>query len=100
MVFLYAFPLLARFSNTVLGTLRNAAVLTVASFPRTIGMAVAMIAFPLVVLLFKPILPLLVLLGFTGPAYICALLYSPVFKRIEANVPGKEDACQIDENDN
>ncbi len=100
MVFLYAFPLLARFSNTVLGTLRNAAVLTVASFPRTIGMAVAMIAFPLVVLLFKPILPLLVLLGFTGPAYICALLYSPVFKRIEANVPGNEDACQIDENDN
>lgn len=99
MVFLYAFPLLARFSNTVFGTLRNAAVLTAASFPRTIGMAAATIVFPLVVLLFKPVLPLLVLLGFTGPGYICALLYSPVFKKIEANGAGNEESCQIDEND-
>ena len=90
MVFLYAFPLLARFNNTVLGTLRNAAVLTAASFPRTIGMALVSILFPLVVVLFRPILPLLVLLGFTGPAYVCALLYSPVFKKIEANAGGVE----------
>lgn len=90
MVYLYAFPLLARFSNSVPGTLRNAAVLTVASFPRTIGMAVASIAFPLVVIIFKPILPLLILLGISGPGYLCALLYSPVFKRLEANVKGEE----------
>lgn len=97
MVYLYAFPLLARFNNTVPGTLRNAAVLTAASFPRTIGMAVASIAFPLIVILFKPILPLLVLLGISGPGYVCALLYSPVFKRLEANVKGEDSESRGDE---
>ena len=98
LIYLYAFPLLARFNNSVPGTLRNAAVLTVASFPRTIGMVVASIAFPLVVILFKPILPLLVLLGISGPGYVCALLYSPVFKRLEANVKGEETEGTADDN--
>lgn len=90
MIYLYAFPLLSRYTNTVLGTLRNAAVLTVASFPRTIAMTVATIAMPLIVWLFKPVLPLLVLLGISGPGYICALLYSPVFEKIEANAKGQD----------
>ena len=89
-VVFHAFPLLSRYTNTVLGTLRNAAVLTVASFPRTIAMTVATIAMPLIVWLFKPVLPLLVLLGISGPGYICALLYSPVFEKIEANAKGQD----------
>lgn len=97
MIYLYAFPLLARYTNTVFGTMRNAAVLTVASFPRTIGMTVAVIALPFIVWLFKPVLPLLVLLGISGPGYICALLYSPVFERIEANGKGKENEGTADE---
>lgn len=100
MIYLYAFPLLSRYRNSVPGTMRNAAVLTAASFPRTVGMAAAVIALPFVILLFKPILPLLVLLGFTGPGYICALLYNPVFKKIEANGTENGDVGQFDENDN
>ncbi len=96
MVFLYAFPLLSRFKNSVLGTLRNAAMLTVAAFPRTIGMTVASIVLPLLVVLFKPILPLLILLGISGPAYICALLYEPVFKKIESKSRGEEAADAAD----
>ena len=45
-IYLYAFPLLARFQNTVFGTLRNAAVFAVAWLPRTIGMAAAAIVLP------------------------------------------------------
>lgn len=97
MIYLYVFPLLARFKNSVPGTLRNAAVLTAASFPRTIGMAVVTIAFPLVVILFKPILPLLILLGISGPGYVCALLYNPVFKRLEANAKREETESTMDE---
>ena len=85
-IYLYAFPLLARFQNTVFGTLRNAAVFAVAWLPRTIGMAAAAIVLPAAFLLIRPILPLLVLVGMTGPGYICALLYSPAFKKLEANV--------------
>lgn len=88
-IYLYAFPLLARFQNTVFGTLRNAAVFAVAWLPRTIGMAAAAIVLPAAFLLIRPILPLLVLVGMTGPGYICALLYSPAFKKLEANVEAK-----------
>lgn len=80
---LYAFPLLARFHSTVAGTLRNAAVLAAGAFPRTLGMAAATVLLPLAVSLFTPLLPVLLLLGLTGPGFVCACLYSPLFKRIE-----------------
>ncbi len=89
MIYLYAFPLLARFRNTVFGTLRNAAVFAVAWLPRTIGMAIAVIVIPAAILIFRPLFPLLLLVGFSGPGYICALLYSPAFKKLETNVEAK-----------
>ena len=95
-IYLYAFPLLARFQNTVFGTLRNAAVFAAAWLPRTIGMAAAVIVLPAAFLLIRPILPLLLLVGMTGPGYICALLYSPAFKKLEGNVEEKT-VCQNDE---
>ena len=81
--FLYAFPLLSRFGNTVPGTLANAARLAAAAFPRTLGMAILSAA-PVVLVLTVPfLLPLLLLFGMTGTGYLCALLYSPLFARIE-----------------
>ena len=91
LMYLYAFPLLARFQNTVFGTLRNAATLVAAAFPRTLGMAVATIAIPLAVMLFAPLAPVLVLVGFSGPGFICALLYSPVFRKMEKIVTEDND---------
>lgn len=84
LMYLYAFPLLARFQNTVFGTLRNAAVLAVAAFPRTIGMVAATFLLPVLVLLVRPLVPLMLLFGLSLPGFLCALLYSPIFKRIEA----------------
>lgn len=95
MVYLYAFPLLARFKNSVFGTLRNAAVLAVASFPRTIGMTIATFFLPMAVWFFTPLLPVLVLGGFTLPGYVCAQLYSPIFKKIEK--AGGEDVPEEEE---
>lgn len=90
-IFLYAFPLLARFTNTVFGTLRNAAVLAAAAFPRTLGMTVASLVIPVAALLFPPVLPVVVLVGLTAPGYVCALLYSPVFAKMEGKTPGAEE---------
>lgn len=89
LMFLYAFPLLARFQNTVFGTLRNAAVLVVAAFPRTLGMALASLALPVAVLFFTPLFPVLLLAGLTLPGLICAYLYGPVFSRLEGGSRGQ-----------
>lgn len=95
LMYLYAFPLLARFQNTVFGTLRNAATLVAAAFPRTLGMAVATIAIPLAVMLFAPLAPVLVLVGFSGPGFICALLYSPVFRKMEKIVTEDNEGQRV-----
>jgi len=38
MIFLYVFAVLAKFNNTVKGTIRNAAAISIAAFPRTLSM--------------------------------------------------------------
>ena len=80
---LYAFPLQARFENPVPQTLKNAALLVIGAFPRTLAMMVVML-FPFLLLVTSlRLLPVVVLLGFSGAVYACAALYAPVFKRIE-----------------
>ena len=83
-VFLWTFPLLSHFENNIKGTLRNAALLTMGCFPRTLGM-IAMTAIPFVVLYFgqTAVLPIIIMFGIAGPGYGCAYLYNPSFKKFE-----------------
>ena len=84
MVFLYAFPLQARFDNPLRATLKNAFLIAVIAFPKTLAMLLIIVAlFLLCVTAGLRIVPFLLLFGFTVPAYLRALLYSPVFKRFE-----------------
>ncbi|MCR4762453.1 MAG: DUF624 domain-containing protein [Lachnospiraceae bacterium] len=89
MVSLWIFPVEARFVNTVPGTLKNAFLMSVLAFPRTIGMS-AISLVPLVIYYFFGfrLMPLLIMFGISGPAFVCALLYNKVFKRFE---PGEEE---------
>ena len=80
---LYAFPLQARFENSIYGTLRNAALLTIGAFPRTLAMLVVMAMPFLILFVFPRLIPVLVMVGFSAPAYACASLYAPVFRRME-----------------
>lgn len=83
MIYLYAFPLLAHFHNTVLGTIKNAFFVGVMAFPQTILMMIVT-ALPIVLLYqYAQILPLIIMFGFTAPAYFCAWMYSKTFKKIE-----------------
>lgn len=87
-VVLYAFALLARYENSLRATLRNAAVLSVAYFPRTLGMLAATVLFWTLCLRFYQIgAPVLLLFGFALPAYFCALLLDGVFRKLDENAP-------------
>ena len=83
-VVLYAFALLARYENTLKGTLKNAAILMVTNFPRTLGMVVISLGLWILAIHFYNIgAPLLLLFGLSLPCYICALFLNPVFKKLE-----------------
>ena len=102
MIYLYAFPLLAHFHNTVFGTIKNAFFVGVMAFPQTILMMIVT-ALPIVLLYqYAQILPLIVMFGFTAPAYFCAWMYSKTFKKIEPKaeevVPEEGKMDQNEEN--
>jgi len=89
MIYLYVFPLLAHFHNTVLGTIKNAFFVGVMAFPQTILMMIAT-ALPFVLVYqYAQIIPLIVMFGFTAPAYFCAWMYSKTFKKIEPKTEEK-----------
>ena len=91
-VSLYALALLARYENTLRGTLKNAAVLMISYFPRTLGMVAASVGFWLLCIHFYRIgVPLLLMFGLSLPCYICVLLLDGVFADLEKTAPLSED---------
>ncbi len=85
-IFLYAFPLVSRYSNTFAKTLQNSLVLAVGFFPRTLGMLLICVGAALVMWLIPQGVPLYICFCLTAPGYLCAKLYDPIFKKLE----GKE----------
>lgn len=100
MIYLYAFPLLAHFHNTVMGTIKNAFFVGIMAFPQTILMMIVT-ALPIVLVYqYAQILPLIVMFGFTAPAYFCAWMYSKTFKKIEPKVEETvQEEVQIEQNE-
>lgn len=80
----YYFVFLSRYDDPIKVHLRNAVMAAIGFFPRTAGMLVVLVAFGvLYAMLFVYIVPFLLLLGITLPQYCCALLYCPIFSRLE-----------------
>ena len=87
-MFLYVFPLQARFENTNRQTYKNAWLLTLGVFPRTVAMVViSLIPLILFYTVGDVILPFYLMLGISVPAFLCAKLYSPVFLKLEDPEP-------------
>lgn len=81
--FIYAFPLLARYDNTVLQTLKNSIRITMRYFPRTIAL-VAVLAFEIVMFLFNTTtLFFLLLIGPVCIIYTISGFAMYVFRQIE-----------------
>lgn len=86
MVFIYVFPLQARFYNSIKATIQNAILLSVANFPKTFCMMAVMIAAVLVTLLNGYTLwyGLLVWIlgGFAIISWINSQFIYPIFKKL------------------
>ena len=78
MVLLYVFPLLSRFENKILTTVRNAFIISLADFPRTLAMLIIIVAAVLLTLwngyTFWYGLLVWILCGFSSIAYLNASL--------------------------
>lgn len=88
---LYAFALIVRFENTARNTLKNAFVLSVSQLFITIMMLVDIIL-PFAVLYYSTyFMPIAILFGFSGPAFINAFYFNRLFERIEKNMMKKNN---------
>ena len=80
----YAFAMLARYENTLRGTLKNALLLSIGYFPRTLAMAVFAAALWLLAIQFLRYgAPILFLFGFSLPCYVTILLMQGIFAKLE-----------------
>lgn len=86
MVLLYVFPLLSRFENKMLTTVRNAFIISLADFPRTLAMLIIIVAAVLLTFLnaytFWYGLLVWILCGFSAIAYLNSwLFFRKIFKK-------------------
>ena len=103
MIFMYIYPVLAKFYNTIKNTLINAFLMSVRHLPYTILM-VLISAAPVALLYFIQngrtqlnILMVLILIGFSGVAYLNSFFFVKIFDKY---VPKEEPeaGAQIEEN--
>ena len=100
MFMIYTFAMLSRFDNSIYQTLINAVTLTFSELPRSLEMAVITLV-PLITFFRASILlPLLVLFGLSVPGYACAIVYDPIFKKIEKQIWEDENAEYPDDEAN
>lgn len=92
MFFQFLFPVLSHFENTIFLTVQNAVILSVSKFPRTIVMTLVWVI-PYEILTHSlALFPLVLMLGLTLPGFVCAKLYSPVFKQLEPEPEEESEA--------
>lgn len=96
-IMIYTFALLSRFDNSVYHTLLNAVTLTFSELPRSLAMAVITLTPAIAFLTTTVLLPLLVLFGLSVPGYACAMVYDPIFRKIEKQAWEDENAEDSEE---
>lgn len=83
---MFVFPVLAKFVNTTMRTIKNAFVMSILQFPKTILMVVMWLV-PAALAIFVPkAMPISFLFGLSAPAFVSALLYNKFFKKLEAQI--------------
>lgn len=91
----FVFPVLAKFSNTIRATLKNAFYMSILQFPKTILMMLMQIVLPVVLFAFVPYAaPFVFLFGLAFPAYLSAKLYDGFFKGFEDKITGADNETE------
>lgn len=90
----FLFPTLAKFDNPVFRTIKNAFVISILQFPKTILMIILNV-FP-IVLAFVSIrfLPIIMFFGLAAPAFFGALLYSKFFRKLEDQIKANSEVSE------
>lgn len=98
MITMWLFPLQARFANPIRTTIRNAFLFSCRYFLRTLGMlAVTAAAVALWVFLSMQLYWIPLMFGFAIPIYLCAMMYSKVFEKLEEQIFAEQSAGQDSE---
>ena len=92
MFMIYTFAMLSRFDNTIYHTIVNAVTLTFAELPRSVEMAVITLVPLIAFFRVTVLLPFLLLFGLSVPGYACAMIYDPIFKKIEKQIWEEENS--------
>lgn len=96
---MYVYPVLAKFSNTIWRTIKNAFLMSIMQFPRTLLMIVIWALPPVLLYLSGRTVPIVFLFGFSGPAWLCAHLYNKFFKKLEDQVLAENPPEQAPDED-
>lgn len=92
MCMIYAFAMQSRFDNSVYHTIVNAVTLTFGEFLSSLKMAVITLTPPVAVMFAGVLLPFLILFGLSVPGYACAMIYDPIFRKLEKQIWEQENS--------
>lgn len=81
--YVWVFPLQCRYENKIRTTVKNSFMVGALNFPKSIMMILISFAPILVLMWTNAAVPVVFLLGLALPAYVQAMLYSPVFDKLE-----------------
>ncbi|MBO5293191.1 MAG: YesL family protein [Lachnospiraceae bacterium] len=81
--FIYVFPVLARFDNTIKNTIKNAFLMSILNFPKTILMVIVYVIPVVVMFLVPAVFPVVFMLGMSLPAYVASIFFAGIFKKFE-----------------
>ena len=82
----FVYPLLAKFENTVKQTIKNAFLISIMQFPKTV-LKIILSAIPVVCFILLPqSIPLVLMFGMALPAYLFAKMYNKFFAKYEEMV--------------
>lgn len=95
----FVFPVLARFENTVFRTIKNAFMMSILQFPKTIAMIVLSL-FPIILFAFSMrLVPIAFLFGLSLPAFLSAMMYNKFFRKLEAQIEEAQNPTIEEEED-
>ena len=84
---IYWFPLLSKFENSLRNIVKNSLLLSIMHFPKTIGILLIHGVFIALYYFFTfRIMPVILLMGISLPAYAASYLFSGIFKKLEPEV--------------
>lgn len=101
--FMYVWPVLSKFGNTIRKTITNAFIISVVQFPKTVLMvffyAVPFVLNYFIVPYMPGLFPILFVFWLSVPAYLSAKLYSKFFKAMENKILAGQEADKEPEED-